>query len=315
MRFSRCRRRGSSRFARFLCIRGATENVPAAAPCLEKRRAARVAEFTPQTVYVDFDEIREGIERFVPDVFGNFRAADDPAGVARQKLEERIFLRGERDGAVAALGGLRGGVEDQVSYNNLRGKQFVRAAQKSSEAREEFAKLKGLCQVVVGTGIEAGNAVFDGIASRQHEDGHALSERANGTTGRETVAAGNHYVEDDQVIVINFDLIDGVVSVGHNIDGVGLLLETFGDKTGDTRVVFDQQKSHGRIIRQFARRIAGGRKRPRGSVGNSQSALTGLDKGAVMVTKSGLDQTALPSLNSSLFIETATWLWFTRMSK
>ena len=56
-------------------------------------------------------------------------------------------------------------------------------------------------------------------------------------------------------------------------------------------------------------------KATRGSVGNSQSAATGFDKGAVILTESGLDQTALPSLNSSLFIETVTWLWFTRMSK
>src|SRR6516162_7068115 len=144
MRFSRRRRGGSSRFARFLRIRGTGENVPAAAPCLEKRRAGRVAEFTPQTVHVDFDEIREGIERFVPDVFGNFRAADDPAGVARKKLEERIFLRGERNGAVAALGGLRGGVEDQVSYNNLRGKQFVGRRKRARRRARSSPNSKGL---------------------------------------------------------------------------------------------------------------------------------------------------------------------------
>ena len=42
------------------------------------------------------------------------------------------------------------------------------------------------------------------------------------------------------------------------VDGVGLFAESFGHESCDARVVFDEEKSHARIIRQFFARQTSG---------------------------------------------------------
>src|SRR5258708_20490680 len=75
-------------------------------PGLQEWLAGLFAKFATEAVYVDFDEVGEGIEGFVPNVFGDFRTANDAADVARKKFEQRVLLRGERDGTRAAFRGL-----------------------------------------------------------------------------------------------------------------------------------------------------------------------------------------------------------------
>src|ERR1700739_208201 len=96
-----------------LCAGGfiVAEDVPAAAAGLQQGFAGFLAGVPAQAVFVDFGEVGEGGVGLVPDVFGDFRAADDAAGVAGEIFEERVFLCGEGNGASAPLRGLRSGVE------------------------------------------------------------------------------------------------------------------------------------------------------------------------------------------------------------
>src|SRR5260221_10057287 len=80
--------------------------VAAARLGLQEWLAGLFAKFATEAVYVDFDEVGEGIEGFVPDVLGDFRTANDAADVARKKFEQRVLLRSEGDGTRAASRGL-----------------------------------------------------------------------------------------------------------------------------------------------------------------------------------------------------------------
>src|ERR1700731_2208490 len=93
-------------FPRYFVV---AEDVAAAAARLQQWLAGFFAQFPAEAVYINFDQVGKGIEGFIPDVFGDFRAADYTAGVAGEIFEERVFLGGEGNRASAALGGLRTG--------------------------------------------------------------------------------------------------------------------------------------------------------------------------------------------------------------
>jgi hypothetical protein len=138
---------GGVLFARGLVV---AEDVAAAAAGLQERLAGFFAEFAAEPVYVDFDQVGKGVKGLVPDMFGDFRPADDAAGVAREIFKERVFLGGEGNGARAALGGLRSGVEFEIADDDARGAEFVGAAEQGAQAGEEFAEFEGLGEVIVG---------------------------------------------------------------------------------------------------------------------------------------------------------------------
>ena len=146
---------------------------------------------------------------------------------------------------------MRTSVEFEIADNDARGAEFVGAAEQGAEAGEEFAEFKWLREVIVGAGIEAFDSVVNTVFRREHQDGRALAAGTYGFADGEPVDAGNHDVEDDQIVIVDFGLVDGVVSVLDGIDGVGLFAQTFGHESCDARVVFDEEKSHARIIRQI----------------------------------------------------------------
>src|SRR4029077_7309278 len=89
----------------------------------------------------------------------------------------------------------------------------------------------------------------------EHENRDALAGLAQFAANRETIAAGNHYVENNQVVAVDIRLIQGFFACGNNIDGVGLFAQTFGDKARDSGIVFNEQKPEETIIRQVAGKV------------------------------------------------------------
>src|SRR5258708_20435046 len=67
------------------------EDIAAAAASLQERLAGLLAQFSAETVYVNFDQVGKGIEGFVPDMFGDFGTADYPTGIAAERSEEGLF--------------------------------------------------------------------------------------------------------------------------------------------------------------------------------------------------------------------------------
>jgi Stage II sporulation protein E (SpoIIE) len=218
-------------------------------------------DFPAHAIYINFDQIREGIEGLIPDVLGDIRAPHNAAGVAGKIFEQRIFLGGERHAASRPGNALRGCVQDEVGNDNFGGAELTRAAQQRAKTREQFAELERLGEVIVGAVIEAGDAVLDCIARSQHQNGHALTRFSKLAANFKTVAARNHHVEDHQVVSIDRGLIKRIVAGVGNIDGIRLFAQALGHETRDARIVFDKKQPHASIIRQKQRKseiLAGG---------------------------------------------------------
>ena len=61
---------------------------------------------------------------------------------------------------------------------------------------------------------------------------------------RMPVLQGQHHVEDHQIIVVDGGLVKRALAIGGDIHGIGLLAQSFRDKSGDTAFVFHQQDTH-----------------------------------------------------------------------
>src|SRR5271166_2734783 len=189
-------------------------------------------------------------------MLGNFRATNHAVGIARQEFKERIFLGCKRNRTISALGRLRPGIELQIAHENLCGAQLSGTAQQCTQARQQFAELKWLRQIIIGARVQSLDAIVDGIPRREHQDGHALFAGSDRTASSEAILTWNHHVQDHYIVVVDLHLIESIVAIGNDVDSVGLFLKSTDHEACDTRIVFDKQESHTRIIRQFIKEIS-----------------------------------------------------------
>src|SRR6266436_9175259 len=96
-RFVARRRNGLFRRSGFFAD---TEHVAGAALGVQQESFAGSVNFAAQTIDVDFDQVGERIEVFVPNVFSNFSATDDASGVADEIFEQRVFRVGQGNVAI-----------------------------------------------------------------------------------------------------------------------------------------------------------------------------------------------------------------------
>src|SRR5450432_2858616 len=76
----------------FVSVAVESENIPGASPRMQKWFHSASINLAPKAIDIDLDQIRKGIELFVPHMLRDFSAAHDSAGVARHKLHECILL-------------------------------------------------------------------------------------------------------------------------------------------------------------------------------------------------------------------------------
>src|SRR5213080_3288550 len=215
------------------------KEVAGAAAGMEQWPSGIRVDFTAHAIHVNLNQIREGIESFVPNVLGDFRASHNPTGVARKIFEQRIFLGGKGHVPAGPGDALRRCVQEEVGNGNFGRTELAGTAQQRAEAREQLPEFKRLGEVIVSAMIEAGDAVFHGVARGQHQNGHALPRFSEFAANLKTVAAGNHHIEDYQVVGSDRRLIKRVVAAVGDIHGVGLFAQALGHESRDARIVFN----------------------------------------------------------------------------
>jgi hypothetical protein len=71
--------------------------------------------------------------------------------------------------------------------------------QLNADASQQFFEGKGFDEVIIGTVFEATYAVGDGIAGGEHDD-RDVRGGAQATSDFEAINAGQHQVEDDEIL-------------------------------------------------------------------------------------------------------------------
>ena len=173
---------------------------------------------------------------------------------AHQRLEERELLRRELDLDIPAPDLPRRRVESQIpdldDSRPLRDASARERAQPSVQLRER----ERLREIVVGAGVESGDAILDASARSQHEHGRPDSVLAPGATHAHSVEARQHQVEHDRVVLDRLSHPEGVVARSRHVDRVSVLAQAADEKAGHLELVLDDEKTHVHILPAKMRR-------------------------------------------------------------
>ena len=153
-------------------------------------------ELAPQAGDVAVDDV--GLGRAVPDLLDRTLARDRPARLAQQQLEQRRLAAGQLDRSARRAWpcALRG--RGEIGVGEQRPRRRAAAGQRP-DPRDQLLHRERLDQVVVGAGLEPGDAVGHGIARGQHQDRRRQPLAAQPAADREAVEPRHRHVEHDHV--------------------------------------------------------------------------------------------------------------------
>ena len=178
----------------------------------QRPAAERLVDLAPQVADVDIDDVGARVVGEIPGVLEQVQPREDLAGPPHERLEQRELLGRERDLVAAAtdLPGRR--VEHQIT--NAQGGRALGlpAPYQRPQARKQLREGERLHQVVVGTGVEPRDAVLDGVAGRQHQDGCPDTGVTQSPARLEAVDARQHHVEHDRVVLVGLGHPEGVLA-------------------------------------------------------------------------------------------------------
>jgi len=120
------------------------------------------------------------------------------------------------------------------------GRQAARAAQDDLDARQQFARVEGLGQVVVGAEFEADDAV-DLVAARGEHQDRQRAVLPPRLAQIETVAIGEHGVKNQQVERAAPEQGLAVAERAGHRHRQAARAEVLGDHAGQCRIVIDHQ--------------------------------------------------------------------------
>jgi isopenicillin-N epimerase len=167
----------------------------------------------------------------------------DASGMLGEQREQVEFLacEGEFDGA--DIGNSRDLVDREVADCGIT--RFVVPACKRSKSCKQFCERKGLDQVIICAGVQAGDAILDAVPSGQHQDVTIDVQVAKAAADGESVQpSGQHHVENDRVVAVVFGFGDGVTPVVDNIGSNPDLGEPPLERCGSFLVVLCHEHLH-----------------------------------------------------------------------
>ena len=112
---------------------------------------------------------------------------------------------------------------------------------KAQGAGQQLFEGKRFAQVVVGAAVQAAHPVADGVTRCQEEHGRGPAGATMGLQDFEAVLTGQPPIKNDEVILAGAKRFAGRVAIGGVRDGEGFVREPVDDRTGEARIVFDDQ--------------------------------------------------------------------------
>ena len=173
------RRSCSERRAKRSHASAVDQEVPDAADRVDLDRGAAIHQLAPQMVDMDRDGVRSQFVIDAVELLLQHRLGDDPAGPAHQMLEDGALAPGQDQHRLADAQVAADRVEGDVAAFEQGAERALRPAQQRLDAGDDFAHGERLDQIVVGAGVETGDAMLHGVARRQHEDGNGVAPGAH----------------------------------------------------------------------------------------------------------------------------------------
>ena len=165
------------------------------------RHAERAVDLLAQVAHVDVDHVRAVLVAEVPGVLEQLEAGQHLARAAHERLEQRELLRRERRSSVSPRQAWRvAGSRRRSPTSSTAGRSCWPRRASARRRAEQLGERERLGQVVVGAAVEAGHAVLDRVARREHQHRRPDAVVAQPPAGLEAVDARQHHVQDDRVV-------------------------------------------------------------------------------------------------------------------
>ena len=146
-------------------------------------------------------------------------------------------------------------VEADVAGLQRHSERTAGTPQQGLGARDQLGHRKRLHEIVVGTGIEAADAILDRVARGQHQDRRPIAARPQFAKQFEAVAVRQSEIDDRRVVGGHRERRPRVAAEAHDIHGESCARQARFDELGDPRFVFDNQQAHerNRLLSQLGR--------------------------------------------------------------
>ena len=118
------------------------------------------------------------------------------------------------------------------------------AAQQRAQPRAQLLERERLDQVVVGAGVEAVDAVRDGVARGQHQHRRAVAGGAQPAADLEPVGLGHQHVEHDRVRRLVGERVERLAAVGGELDPVAVHAQRAIERVADRGLVVHHEDAH-----------------------------------------------------------------------
>ena len=122
---------------------------------------------------------------------------------------------------------------------------FAVAPQHRVDPGNQFARIERLRQVVVGAHFQTDDAIDVLALGRQHDDRHRFAGAAQPPAHGESILAGQHEVEHDEVGRVALELAVEVARVGERGDLESLFAQIAGQQVAQADVVVDDENLRG----------------------------------------------------------------------
>ncbi|MNI67738.1 hypothetical protein D3C73_1233860 [compost metagenome] len=182
---------------------------------------------------------------FAPDTGFQFLPGDHGRGRFHQRLQDLQRGRVELQQLALAAHFQRVQVVFQITGFQHAGLHALAATRQGVQTHFHFLQRERLDQVVVSTGIEAGQFVVQRIARGQHQHRGLLAcFVAKLAADLDTVHARQVEIQDNRVELVHDSQMQPGHSVGSEVHGVAPVLQVVAQIGRNVAVVFDYQDSH-----------------------------------------------------------------------
>ena len=190
------------------------------------------------------DRARLAIEVEAPSFLQDLLAAEDEAAVFGEGEEKVKFLRAQADGPGRKAHFPSGGVDEQVTdvdwFSRIRSLSFA-APQNRFDARNKFAWVERLGQVIIRAELEAEDLINIFVAGGEHQNGGGILRSAQSAADFKTIQFREHEVQHNERRMFTRNRVERGFSIAHGLNAKTFAFEVQARQLDDGWFVIDEK--------------------------------------------------------------------------